>query len=1258
MPHLLFAYANDFQDRSRYLRGLSAERQAISEAMKMPKNMGLCQTVEVYDATVERIVDAFQAYNGEIALFHFGGHAGSFDLLLQDQVAGGEGLISFLGSRNGLQVVFLNGCHTRLLAGGLIEAGVPVVIGTDEAIIDSIATNLSKRFYQGLGVGLSVQRAFQDAVEEQRMSVQGGNIIHYYRSLVFEEEEGDERPRDFPWRLHVAAGKEDSLEWSLARENPLLGLPDPPNDIPLPEAPYLFFQRYERSHAHVFFGRARHIRLLYERIVNPDSPPLILLHGQSGCGKSSLFEAGLLPRMEADYQVAYLRRDEQGLAVNLTDFLDQDQGSDSLPEQKNTTADIEGLLDQLEQELKGQTQSLQYLRSLRQRGELRAENTPTPHSKWLQHWQEIEAQNDRPLLLVLDQAEESFTLQSKRKAEAEWQAFGEVLTALFGAGTHIQGKLILGFRKEYLPEVERHLKEWALPRSQVFLPTLTREEVSEIVQGLESRQALRERYNLRIEEGLPARIASDLLRDKEETVAPILQILLTNMWRKAQDIGPGYPHFDQDLYDKLKAQWWEMDQFVEAQIAKIATAHPEAVANGLLLDVLVEHCTPGGTAKSNQLTALQGRYAHIKHLTDLLDACHQHLLLRKHPDGYRLSHDTLAPVIRRMYQQSDRAGQRARRILEGRISSDQLAAPLDRYDLAQVQAGRTAMRSLMDQEEDLLLRSEEKEQKRQRQRTWVIASLLLLAMTALGAGILSYINKAKLVTTEQTVEQLQAQEDSLQQSISSKEQLISANQAQLDQQQDSIFQLQSTTEELTSEAATSAMRAQAAERRFVANQLAADALSYLQQGKKYEATQAVLSAYQQDKKSPAVWGALLKLAYDAQPIMLPYHSRYQGEQANPSPTTGQQIRIDTDGFSILDDQGNKLFNYQTDDFVLDVRFVKDYADRVYAEIGDEKHIIIWQGILPAPEIMIAGDIAGLAQTSHPKNILWAETNGRWGEAGTTTQRSSEQARIQGPIRSVAHSPDGQYVVLGKPSNFVVRRAGDQAFDLQLETQDPSLEFRVLRFSPKGTYLLAARTQGRASLYRWQSGQQMEMIMFSPQEQTDRFLVDLCMDPTERFLFSIDNGKTLHLWDHQNKRLLDSQVFSTDLNRIILAPNGRLLIAGANGQVFGQRSRQGQLTAKAIPAFRQVAGVVDIAFSGRSQPLIAIAAGTQVQLFDWQREIPIWQLSTSHQIRSIAFSPDGHYLWIGTAKGLLSPVLIDPSQLFSRISHKNILNPDT
>ena len=50
------------------------------------------------------------------------------------------------------------------------------MIGTDEAINDQIATQWAARFYKGLGAGLSVQRAFDDAVDEVRMSPQSSTM--------------------------------------------------------------------------------------------------------------------------------------------------------------------------------------------------------------------------------------------------------------------------------------------------------------------------------------------------------------------------------------------------------------------------------------------------------------------------------------------------------------------------------------------------------------------------------------------------------------------------------------------------------------------------------------------------------------------------------------------------------------------------------------------------------------------------------------------------------------------------------------------------------------------------------------------------------------------------------------------------------------------------------------------------------------------------------------------------------------------------
>ena len=51
----------------------------------------------------------------------------------------------------------------------MIEAGIPAVIGTSRAINDTVATQLSTRFYKGLAAGASLEKAWQDAIDEAKM---------------------------------------------------------------------------------------------------------------------------------------------------------------------------------------------------------------------------------------------------------------------------------------------------------------------------------------------------------------------------------------------------------------------------------------------------------------------------------------------------------------------------------------------------------------------------------------------------------------------------------------------------------------------------------------------------------------------------------------------------------------------------------------------------------------------------------------------------------------------------------------------------------------------------------------------------------------------------------------------------------------------------------------------------------------------------------------------------------------------------------
>ena len=90
-------------------------------------------------------------------------------------------------------------------------------------------------------------------------------------------------------------------------------------------------------------------------------------------------------------------------------------------------------------------------------------------------WRSAEAEAGKPLLVVLDQAEELFTRPNPELPD-EMNDFLDVLAGLFAdPGRRPQGRLILGFRKEWLAEIEKRLEERRLPRAKVFLERLDRQ---------------------------------------------------------------------------------------------------------------------------------------------------------------------------------------------------------------------------------------------------------------------------------------------------------------------------------------------------------------------------------------------------------------------------------------------------------------------------------------------------------------------------------------------------------------------------------------------------------------------------------------------------------------------------------------------------------------------------------------------------------------------------------------------------------------
>ncbi|MFM8331667.1 MAG: AAA family ATPase, partial [Candidatus Methylumidiphilus sp.] len=682
IPSILLAFANAHGGGQPYLRQLGEERRRLERVWRQAERAGLCRVELLPDATARDIVRAFLDAErpGAMAGLHFAGHADGFSLLLETEDGGtaeaaGGPLADFLGRQAGLAWVFLNGCETAGHVGRLLDAGVPAVIASARRLDDFSACDFAEALHIGLARnGQTLAEACATAAAAVSLLYAGG----VERGVRFASGTSTALAAGL-WRLHsrdAAAGL-----WRLRPADPLAGLPLPA-DIGWPAAPYLNLQSFSRAHARIFFGRGADIRALCGLLADPAAPPIVLLCGQSGVGKSSLLAAGLLPRLEAGHAVVALRH--------------------------TPVAALDALL---------------------------AEIGAAAGQGLAQAWRDVEARTGKPLLVLLDQVEA--LLPENGAPPGGLAALLAALAEVFDAPP--RGRLLLAFRKEWLAEVEHALERHGLGNfGKRVLGRLDAEGVAEAVAGVCRDAAARDKYGAFLPPGeagesLAQTIAADVLQDPSAPAAPIVQILLSRLWQEARRRNADAPRIDAALYQAVRREGLLLDDFFQRRLAAWEAAEPVWAQSGLALDVLRQHTSPLGAAAECPPDALRQRYPHctegLDAVLDFFRGCF--VLADGAGKSTRLAHDLLAPLVRREYEQSVRPGQRARRILEERIRHG-AALPLD--DLATVERGRDGMRAWTAAETRLVADALAQRRRTRRRRRLSRAALAGLALAVVLAA--------------------------------------------------------------------------------------------------------------------------------------------------------------------------------------------------------------------------------------------------------------------------------------------------------------------------------------------------------------------------------------------------------------------------------------------------------------------------------------------------------------------------------------------
>lgn len=338
-----------------------------------------------------------------------------------------------------------------------------------------------------------------------------------------------------------------------------------------PELPYKGLSFYGPEDAPLFAGRDNDITRCAYALGDPATRCLIL-QGATGCGKSSFLRAGLIPYLVSeDVGFDFLKEDKvKALFVRSTDK--------PLVELAKTVYDFAGR-DMRYTTPKGEERLLGLPGVLAgyAQADFIAEAGNSPRLL-IDVLGKIAAKLRRTLVLIIDQAEELFTLDVGGGGDHHRETFSEFMTLFSRSEFAI--KLLVALRTDYFGWLFSSILQAEVDQPHVkyyLLRDLTRGQLIDAITLPTSEDAVegygspRSHYRFRYEEGLPEKIVDELLSKKlTGGVLPIMQVVcntLSQMVKRGSPEGTEWVITEED-YRSLG----RIEGQIEAHLDQVLTA--------------------------------------------------------------------------------------------------------------------------------------------------------------------------------------------------------------------------------------------------------------------------------------------------------------------------------------------------------------------------------------------------------------------------------------------------------------------------------------------------------------------------------------------------------------------------------------------------------------------------------------------------------------------------------------------------------------
>jgi WD40 repeat protein len=236
-----------------------------------------------------------------------------------------------------------------------------------------------------------------------------------------------------------------------------------------------------------------------------------------------------------------------------------------------------------------------------------------------------------------------------------------------------------------------------------------------------------------------------------------------------------------------------------------------------------------------------------------------------------------------------------------------------------------------------------------------------------------------------------------------------------------------------------------------------------------------------------------------------------------------------------------------------------------------------------------------------------------------------------PVFGVSFSPDGKTLASASSDNDNAVKLWNTEGKLLHTLQSHTFDVRSVSFSPDGKTLASASWDNTVKLWNTQGK------LLNTLRSHTAGVNSVSFSPDGKTLATASFDKTVKLWNTEGKLLYTLQSHADAVNSVSFSPDGKMIASGSNDKKVKLWNTQGKLL---HTLQSHTAGVESVSFSPDGKMIASASADGTVKL--WNREGKLLKTlqSDTDPVNSVSFSPDGKTIAAASADGTVKLWNID------------------